>query len=103
MNPTLKKVLAAVAVKKGIDKIQEWRNPKRPSFLARAGKTGLLVGAGAGLFYLYKTGRLQTWIDQAKGKVASDEYRYSPAPESTGFVTGETATQSSPPIGQTTV
>jgi hypothetical protein len=77
MNPTLKKLLAAVAVKEGIEKIQEWRKPQKPSLWARLGKTAVIVGAGAGAYYAYKNGFFNGVIDQLKGKARSDEYSYS--------------------------
>lgn len=72
MNPLLKKVLAALAIKEGIEKVQEMRNPK-PSMGERLG--GLLkVGAvGGGLFYLYKSGRLAPVVDKAKGLMGGNE------------------------------
>jgi hypothetical protein len=78
MNPTLKKLLAAVAVKEGIEKIQEWRKPQKPSIWSRLGKTAMVVGAGAGAYYAYKNGMFNGVIDQLKGKPRSDEYSYSP-------------------------
>ena len=79
MNPTLKKLLAAVAVKEGIEKIQEWREPKKPSIWARLGKTAVIVGAGAGVYYAYRNGMFTGVIDQLRGKPQSDEYSYSPS------------------------
>ena len=70
MNPLLKKVLAAVAIKEGIEKIQEMRNPK-PSFLARITRPLLMLGAGGGAFWLYKTGKLQPLVNQAKSMTGS--------------------------------
>lgn len=81
MNPTVKKLLAAVAVKEGIEKIQEWRKPQKPSIWARLGKTAVIVGAGAGAYYAYKNGMFNGVIDQLKGKARSDEYSYSPSDE----------------------
>jgi hypothetical protein len=79
MNPTVKKLLAAVAVKEGIEKIQDWRKPQKPSIWARLGKTATIVGVGAGAYYAYKTGLLNGVIDQLKGKSRTDEYSYSPS------------------------
>ena len=57
MNPALKKVLAAVAVKKVVDRIQEARAPRRSFVRRHLGK--LLFGAaGATGLYLYKNGAL---------------------------------------------
>ena len=74
MNPLLKKVLAAVAIKEGIEKIQEMRNP-RPSFMARITRPLMMLGAGGGAFWLYKTGKLTPLVEQAKsltGKGSSE-------------------------------
>jgi hypothetical protein len=81
MNPTIKKHLAAVAGKEGIEKIQEWREPQKPSTWARLGKAVLIVGAGAGAYYAYKNGLFNGVIDQLRGKPQSDEYSYSPTSE----------------------
>ena len=89
MNPALKKILAAVAVKEGIEKVQEWRRPAKPSIWARAAKTALIVGAGAGVYYAYKSGVFDGIIDQAKGKPRSDEYSYS-APDDVNVSAAET-------------
>ena len=70
MNPLLKKVLAALAIKEGIEKIQEMRNPK-PSFLARITRPLMMLGAGSGAFWLYKTGKLQPLVNQAKSMTGS--------------------------------
>ncbi len=65
MNSIVKKAIAAVAVTKGIEKIQEMRQPKR-SFASRISPALALAGLGAGVFYLSKTGRLQPLIERAK-------------------------------------
>lgn len=66
MKPLLKKVIAAVAVKEGIEKIQEMRAPK-PTVRDRVGGPLKMLTLGGGLFYLYKSGRLTPWVDKAKG------------------------------------
>ena len=67
MNPIVKKALAAVAIKEGIERIQEARRPKKPSFLARLLKLGIIGGAAYGLFYAYKGGHLQGLVSKARG------------------------------------
>lgn len=67
MNPLVKKAVAALAIKEGIDRIQEARRPQKPSLLARLFKLSLIGGAAYGLFYAYKTGALQGLVDKAKG------------------------------------
>ena len=54
MKPIVKKIAAAVAIKEGIEKVQEMRKPKKPSFFARLTPLALVAAvAGLGLF-LYK-------------------------------------------------
>ena len=77
MNPFLKKVLAALAIKEGIEKIQEWRQPAKPSLWGRLGRAALVTGAGAGAYYAYKNGMFDGIVEQLKGKARSDEYSYS--------------------------
>jgi hypothetical protein len=57
MNPTLKKVLAAVAVKNVIDRVQEARAPRQGFIRRNLGKLvlGALVGGG---LYAYKSGKI---------------------------------------------
>lgn len=91
MNPTLKKILAAVAAKKGFDKIQELRRPKKPSFFARIAPVALIAGAGGGTYYLAKTGKLQPLVDRVKGKTSArgyTTYPSSPAPASSSVDPG---------------
>jgi hypothetical protein len=65
VNPLVKKAIAALAITKGIEKIQEMRKPKR-SRASRLSPMLALVGLGAGVFYLNKTGKLQPLIAKAK-------------------------------------
>ncbi len=77
MNPTLKKVLAAVAIKRGYDLIQENRRPKRRSFLARFAPVGLVVAGSGAAAYLVMTGRLSPLLDRARaatGGSANESY-----------------------------
>ncbi len=54
MKPIVKKIAAAVAIKEGIEKVQEMRKPKKPSFIARLMPIAL-IGALAGLgLFVYK-------------------------------------------------
>jgi hypothetical protein len=70
MNPFLKKVLAAVAIKEGIEKVQEMRRPK-PSLLSRISPVALIAALGGALFYLNKTGKLGALTGAAKDKAGS--------------------------------
>jgi hypothetical protein len=61
MNPTLKKILAAVAVKKVIDRVQEARAPRQGFIRRNLGKLilGTLVAGG---LYAYKSGKIENLI-----------------------------------------
>ena len=84
MNPTLKKILGAVALKQVVDKIQERRAPKKPSLMKRFGRLLLIGGAaGAGL-YAYKSGALEPLIDKIKGEASSPTSSSSKASSSNG-------------------
>lgn len=68
MNPFLKKVVAAVAVKEVIEKVQEMRRPK-PSLWSRVSPLALLAAVGGALFFLNKSGKLSPVVGQVKDKV----------------------------------
>ena len=70
MNPLLKKVIAAVAVKEAIEKVQERRRPK-PSLWSRISPLAFVAAIGGALYYLNKTGKLSPVVDQMKGKTGS--------------------------------
>lgn len=70
MSPLLKKVIAAVAVKEAIEKVQEMRRPK-PSLWSRISPLAFVAVIGGALFYLNKSGKLSPVVDQVKGKVGS--------------------------------
>jgi len=72
VNSIVKKAIAAVAITKGIEKIQDMRRPKR-SFASRISPVLALAGLGAGVFYLSKTGRLQPLIARAKAMAGDDD------------------------------
>lgn len=71
MNPILKKALAALAITKGIEKIQEMRKPKR-SVSSRLFPLVAIVGLGAGAFYLNKIGKLQPMVAKAKDMASNN-------------------------------
>lgn len=77
MKPALKKILAAVAVKLAVDRIQERRQSKkrRGAALLRA---VLLAGAASGVYYAYKSGRLQALIKGRTGESPSRGTSTSP-------------------------
>lgn len=68
MSPLLKKVVAAVAVKEAVEKVQEMRRPK-PSLWSRMSPFALVAAAGGALFYLNKSGKLGPVVGQVKEKV----------------------------------
>ena len=68
MNPMLKKVIAAVAIKEGIEKVQEMRRPK-PSLASRLSPLLWIAALGGALFYLNKTGKLSPMVEQVKERV----------------------------------
>ena len=54
MKPIVKKVAAAIAIKEGVEKLQEMRKPKKPSFVQRLTPFALIAAiAGLG-FFVYK-------------------------------------------------
>ncbi|MBA2725639.1 MAG: hypothetical protein H0U53_06585 [Actinobacteria bacterium] len=100
MKPLLKKVIAAVAVKEGIEKIQEMRSPK-PTVRDRAGGPLKILTLGGGLFYLFKSGRLAPVIDRVKGLMGSksdspvsSEDTWSAPAATNGSTTGGTVSTS---------
>lgn len=66
MSPWIKRIAAALAIKEGVEWVQEKRQPKR-SFAARISKPLTLAALGGGLAYLFKTGKLDPVVEQAKG------------------------------------
>ena len=75
MSPLLKKVAGALAVKEIIDRVQEARRPKR-SKLSRAVPFSLPVGLAAGVFYLYKSGRLDGLLGKASTSSQNEPAAY---------------------------
>ena len=54
MKPIIKKAAAAIAIKEGVEKLQEMRKPKKPSLLQRLTPFAI-IAAVAGLgFFVYK-------------------------------------------------
>jgi uncharacterized protein GlcG (DUF336 family) len=66
MNGLVKKVITAVAIKEGIEKIQEMRQPKR-SFLSRMFRPIVFLSLAGGVAYLQQTGKLGPLLQKAKG------------------------------------
>lgn len=70
MNPLIKKVIAAVAVKEAIEKVQEMRRPK-PSVWSRISPLAIVAAIGGALFYLNKSGKLSPMVGGMKDKAGS--------------------------------
>lgn len=79
MNPLVKKVVAAVAIKEAIEKVQEMRRPK-PSLWSRLSPLAFVAAIGGAIFYLNRTGKLGPVVDQVKGKAGSGGSSNTPAP-----------------------
>jgi negative regulator of sigma E activity len=76
MKPIIKKVAAAVAIKEGVEKLQEMRKPKKPSLLQRLMPFGIVAAvAGLGLF-VYK--------NKFSGNTASYDADTQPTPGTAG-------------------
>ncbi|MDQ3645483.1 MAG: hypothetical protein M3345_00945 [Actinomycetota bacterium] len=71
MNPLVKKVVGALALKEAWDRVQEARQPQKPSIWARLRKLLLVTGAGGGAYYLYKSGKLDPVVGQVTGRKSS--------------------------------
>lgn len=74
MKPIVKKAVAALAIKEGIERINEMRKPKKPSLWARLGKFGLIAGAAGGAFYAYKSGLVDSLLGRSKDR-SYDSYQ----------------------------
>ena len=100
MKPIVKKAVAALAIKEGIERIAEARRPKKPSLAARLAKFGLLAGGAAGLFYAYRTGFFRSLTDR-RSPHAYDSYEGSMTVQRPQA--GQESEQSSEPVGAPTV
>jgi hypothetical protein len=67
VKPIIKKAVVAAAIQQGIKRARAAREPKKAPVAGRIAKVGALLGAGGGIFYLFRTGRLQALIGQTKG------------------------------------
>jgi uncharacterized protein GlcG (DUF336 family) len=83
VNGLVKKALGALAIKEGIERIQDMRRPK-PSLLSRLLKPLLLVSVAGGIVYLQKTGKLGPLVQQAKGLAGAPGNSYTGDPASNG-------------------
>jgi hypothetical protein len=65
MSPMIKRIGVALAAKELYERFQEKRQPKQNFAQRNAGKLTLLA-IGGGAFFLYKKGKLNLLINQAK-------------------------------------
>lgn len=95
INPILKKVLAAAAVKEVVDRVQEARAPRRSFIRRNLGKLAL-VAAGTTALYIYKSGKAEALLGGG-----STGYResYPTGPGTSGFETLSTSA-TGPATGQ---
>ena len=78
MSPLVKKAVAALAIKEGIERIAEARRPKkRKSVLVRIAKLGALGGAVYGAVQAYKSGMLKPLTDKLSGASSYEGYEGS--------------------------
>jgi hypothetical protein len=86
LGPILKRIVMAVAVKKGIDMFQEARRPQKPSFLGRLAKLGMWSAGGGGLVYAFVSGKLQPIMDKVMGgsKSTNETEKWSTSASSPG-------------------
>ncbi|MEA2506555.1 MAG: hypothetical protein QOH48_1173 [Actinomycetota bacterium] len=70
-GPIVKRILMAVAVKKGFDMYQEMRRPQKSSFLGRTAKLSMWAAGGGGIFYAFVSGKLRPMIDKVMGGSSS--------------------------------
>lgn len=70
-GPIVKRILMAVAIKKGFDMFQETRRPQKTSWLGRAAKLGMWSAGGGGIFYAFISGKLRPMVDKLMGGSSS--------------------------------
>lgn len=103
MNPILKKAIAALAIKEGIERINEMRQPQKPSVLARLGKLGLIAGAAGGAFYAYKSGLLDSLLGRSKDRGYDTYQGYEGSMSVERPLVDEQGTTDHDPVGTPTV
>ena len=111
LSPIIKRVVMAVAVKKGFDTFREMRQPQKPSMVGRIAKLGMWMAGGGGVLYALVSGKLQPVIDKLMGGRSSSStsseswssstpssttnLSSSPSPASTADVSGTSTTPGS--------
>ncbi|HWC13747.1 MAG TPA: hypothetical protein VG929_04040 [Actinomycetota bacterium] len=103
MNPIVKKAVAVLAIKEGIERINEMRKPKKPSFAARFGKLGLIVGAAGGAFYAYKSGLFDSLLGRSKDRSYDTYQGYEGSMSVERPLVDEQGTTDHDPVGTPTV
>ena len=76
MNPWIKRIVAGLAIKEGIERVQEMRQPKR-SFGQRVRRPLFITALGGGLAYLYRAGKLEPVVNQAKEMMGQGQNGHS--------------------------
>ena len=74
MRPIVKKAVAALAIKEGLERIAEARRPKKPSLGARLLKLTVIGGLAYGAFYAYKSGLLRSVIGSGGSRAPYEGY-----------------------------
>ena len=72
MNPTVRKMLAGIAIERGVQQIVRMRRRRKRSLLGRLRFPALAFAGGGAVFYLAKTGRLSPMLDQAKSTLSKE-------------------------------
>lgn len=83
MSPMIKRVGAALAAKELYDRFQEKRRPRQSFARRNAGKLALLA-IGGGAFFLYKKGKLDLLLDQARAVTGRSQEAGSGVSDLTG-------------------
>jgi hypothetical protein len=98
VSPWIKRIVAALAIREGIERVQEMRQPKR-SFFQRMSRPLLFSALGGGVFYLYKNGKLEPMVDQAKQLMGQDSNGQSEAFSSESTWSAPAATTGTTSVG----
>jgi hypothetical protein len=104
MNPLVKKIVAGLAIKELVDRVQEARRPQR-SFASRHKGKALWAVLLGGAAYLFQSGKAQPLIQQAKsmaglGDSSADESSSYSSPDRSAYVptNSETSSESERPL-----
>lgn len=78
MNPILKRLMTALAVKEAVERVREMRAPK-PSLWQRLKPLLFLATAGAAAFYVVRSGRVDALLGKERSYGYSDSDYSAPA------------------------